>query len=86
MLKYLLIGLLVWLLVIPALKRAFGKQPSPRRSTAEPPAPPTSSGDVQDMVQCAHCGVHLPEAEAHHDRAGRPYCSAEHARGGPRQG
>jgi uncharacterized protein len=30
-----------------------------RRALDDPPAPP-----VQDMVQCAHCSVHLPRTEA----------------------
>ena len=35
-----------------------------------------------DLVSCAHCGVHLPRAEAR--MAGsRFYCSDEHARLGP---
>ncbi|CAM4044052.1 PP0621 family protein [Paracidovorax anthurii] len=37
----------------------------------------------QDMVPCAHCGVHLPRqgAVAH---AGLHYCGPEHQRLGPR--
>ena len=31
----------------------------------------------QEMVECAHCGVHLPRTEAHQGRTGL-YCSAEH--------
>ena len=31
----------------------------------------------QDMVECAHCGLHLPRSEAI-EAAGRSYCSAEH--------
>ncbi|MEG0201990.1 MAG: PP0621 family protein [Comamonas sp.] len=31
----------------------------------------------QDMVECAHCGVHLPRAEALTEKS-RFYCSAEH--------
>ncbi|HYQ70941.1 MAG TPA: PP0621 family protein [Gammaproteobacteria bacterium] len=29
------------------------------------------------MVQCAHCGVYIPENEAHTSE-GRFYCSADH--------
>jgi uncharacterized protein len=38
-----------------------------------------------DLVKCAHCGTHLPLAEA---RAvgDRVYCSDEHARLGPGRG
>ena len=59
-----------------------------RRSLARPkggvPAPQaTSQGG--DLVKCAHCGTHLPLAEA---RAvgDRLYCSDEHARLGPGRG
>ena len=37
-----------------------------------------------DLVSCAHCGVHLPRAEAR-SAEGRSYCSEEHGRLGPRE-
>jgi uncharacterized protein len=36
-----------------------------------------------ELVRCAHCGVHLPRAEAR-EAAGALYCSDEHARLGRR--
>ena len=47
---------------------------------AQPPA-----AGQGDLVKCAHCGTHLPLAEA---RAvgDRVYCSDEHARLGPGRG
>ncbi len=36
------------------------------------------------MLACAHCGVHLPQADARLDAAGRPYCSDAHRLLGPR--
>jgi len=36
------------------------------------------------MLACAHCGVHLPQAEAQMDVAGRPYCGEAHRLLGPR--
>ena len=36
-----------------------------------------------ELVRCAHCGVHLPRAEAR-QAAGTLYCSEEHARLGSR--
>lgn len=83
MLKYLLIALLVWLIVVPLLKRTLGRStPAPQRPTTPPPA----GQEPQEMVACAHCGLHLPASEAHHDLGGLPYCSAEHARLGRRRG
>jgi uncharacterized protein len=36
-----------------------------------------------ELVRCAHCGVHLPRAEAR-QAEGALYCSEEHARLGKR--
>jgi uncharacterized protein len=36
-----------------------------------------------ELVRCAHCGLHLPRAEAR-EAAGLLYCSEEHARLGRR--
>ncbi|SFR52027.1 PP0621 family protein [Thiomicrospira sp. ALE5] len=39
--------------------------------------------DSQQMVRCAHCGIHLPQSEAYFD--GRhTYCSEGHMRKGPK--
>jgi uncharacterized protein len=59
---------LVWL-----LRRALG---------ARGRAAPRSRGG-SELVQCAHCGVHLPRAEARGE-GDALYCSEEHARLGPR--
>jgi len=37
---------------------------------------------IQRMVRCAHCGVHVPSAEAVRD-GDTWYCSAEHREKGP---
>lgn len=42
-----------------------------------PPASPPPSADPQKMVRCAHCGVHLPQADAAVGRIGL-YCCHEH--------
>ena len=36
------------------------------------------------MLACAHCGVHLPQADALTDAAGRPFCGEAHRLAGPR--
>jgi uncharacterized protein len=36
------------------------------------------------MIACAHCGVHLPPADAVSDAGGRAYCSDAHRLAGPR--
>lgn len=65
-----------------------------RRPPGEPPPvqdPPAPGKDrqgaavaPQPMLVCAHCGVHLPPAEAVLDAAERPFCSEAHRLAGPR--
>lgn len=62
-----------------------------RRRPPPPSAPGKSSaGPARDpqapqvMLACVHCGVHLPQAEARMDAAGRAYCSDAHRLLGPR--
>lgn len=33
---------------------------------------------VETMVQCVHCGVHIPQSEAIIGRSGTVFCSEEH--------
>lgn len=53
-------------------RRAALRDADRERPAAPPLAPP------QAMVRCAHCGVHLPAAEALAGADGAPYCSAAH--------
>ena len=50
---------------------------------AAPKAPPTPATLPQDMLACAHCGVHLPHSEAL-AHAGQHYCSPAHRDAGAR--
>ena len=76
--KYLLVVLVVaivlWLMF--GMNRRVGPPPPKRRTGAADKLPA--------MVACAHCGVHLPDKDAPHDAAGRPYCSDAHRIAGPR--
>jgi uncharacterized protein len=48
------------------------------------PQPKAKAPEQQgELVKCAHCGVHLPRAEARQTE-GLLYCSEEHARLGRR--
>jgi uncharacterized protein len=87
-LKYLL----VLLVVVGALWVMFGRS---RRvgggaRAPKPAAPKTEDAKAdagkapQAMLACAHCGVHLPQAEAVHDAAGVAFCSEAHRLAGPR--
>ena len=44
-------------------------------ASKKPPAPPAA---LQDMVSCALCGLHLPQAESVSGRAGLLYCCKDH--------
>ncbi|MFN4359300.1 MAG: PP0621 family protein [Hylemonella sp.] len=46
-------------------------------SSSDQPDPPTTPPGPQEMVRCAHCGVHLPHGDAIVGRIGL-YCSREH--------
>lgn len=81
MLKYLLIAVvIIWLLYSPMLRRARQLKRDHR-----PPAPasPSPKNQVEEMVSCSHCGIHLPASEAWRDAADRPYCSYAHREAGP---
>lgn len=83
-------NLLLFLLFLAGVyyfRRAFNKpggggtgQPgadSPRQSSPPPVA------EIEQMVPCAHCGLHVPESESVKG-GGRVYCSEAHRRLGPR--
>jgi uncharacterized protein len=69
MLKFLIIAaavaLLLWLL--------FGRG----ARKVKPPPRASKHGGAEEMVTCAHCGVHLPRSEALAARS-LHYCSAAH--------
>lgn len=93
MTKFLLLALLIFAVLWGPLSRLRGAKRKP--PDAKPPTPsqtphPVAQQDdaqAQDIVPCAHCGVHLPRNEAlagpEHGR-GQLFCSAEHRRLGPR--
>ncbi len=48
------------------------------------PEAPRKMLDAEQMVACAHCGLHVPESEGVHGN-GAFYCSDEHRRLGVRR-
>ncbi|MHA7598845.1 PP0621 family protein [Alicycliphilus sp. T452] len=73
--KYLIV--LAVIAVVYALWRSQRRPPPRQGGTPRPGiAPP------QDMVRCAHCGVHLPQGEALW-ADGRSYCCRAHQEQGP---
>ena len=72
--KYLLL-LLIVVAVLWLMRLGRSSAPNPKTTGAAPsPAQPP----VQQVVACAHCGVHLPLGDAVTGRAGRFYCSEAH--------
>jgi uncharacterized protein len=90
MLKYLLLAVaLIWLFYSPAVrglrkpgKPGAPKGPPPHSGQTEQPGQPVQAPQVEAMLRCAHCGVHLPQSEALLNDQGQPFCSAAHRQAG----
>ena len=76
--KYLLVLLVVGVGLFMLIGRNRGASRGNRRDPARPTPGPAS------MLECAHCGVHLPRDEAVLDAAGRGFCTDAHRIAGPR--
>jgi uncharacterized protein len=66
--------------------KSAGTAADPAAAKSAPkPAPKTpGKNSPQPMLACAHCGVHLPQADAVLDTQGRSFCGAAHQLAGPR--
>jgi len=73
--RFILLVVALFFLVWLVRSALTGRKP---RGGADAPPPGQA-----ELVQCAHCGMHLPRAEAR-SAGGRTYCSEEHWRLGPR--
>ena len=69
LIRILLIALVAWLL-LRMLKNWANKKNLSRKKTP---------GEIQTMVPCEHCGLHIPKNEALQSD-NRYYCSQEHLR------
>jgi uncharacterized protein len=74
---------LLAIVVIAALLWLRYKADSDARAERKPGKAPVRPR-VENMIQCAHCGVHLPSGEALVDDAGAAYCNAAHRNAGRR--
>jgi hypothetical protein len=70
--RLIFIGLVIWL-IYSLVKRSFGS-PRPHEHNK---SSSSKTKEAEDMVQCAHCAVHLPRSEAFLVN-GHLYCSKEH--------
>lgn len=62
------------LLVVHFVRRWWQRSDAPQERGGEQAAP----AEPERMVECAHCGLLVPESEAVSD-GGRDFCSPEHA-------
>jgi uncharacterized protein len=76
LLVLLVLMLLAWLLFGSSRRHSLGAK-------RDGPAAPAPGPAAEDMVACAHCGVHLPASLALRSD-GRSYCSVAHREAGPR--
>lgn len=73
--KYLLVALVLIVAIgIFRHNRRKANRPTPRARLKQP----------EDMVTCAHCGVHLPSSDAITRPDRTTYCSTAHRHLGPR--
>ena len=77
--KFLLV-LAVVVLVLWAVRRSSLPPPPP-----PPPRRPEGPKQLEAMVRCSHCGLHLPRGEALAGPDGHLYCSPAHRAAGPRR-
>ena len=73
--KYLLV-LLVIVVAVGTWRNKRRAEVAERQAAGTRPAPALKQ--PQNMVACAHCGLHLPHADAVTDGENQYYCSAEH--------
>lgn len=73
--KYLLV-LVVIVMAVGIWRNKRRDEVAERKTAGTRPAPALKQ--PQNMVACAHCGLHLPQADAVTDGENQYYCSAEH--------
>lgn len=75
--KYLLVFAVVFIAVW-----LWRKNRRDEMRSRPPPQKPKAVGAPQAMARCAHCGLHLPAADAIAGPDGSVFCSAAHRQAG----
>lgn len=70
--RLIFIGLIIWLVIY-----IFKRNASQLNSTKPTEEKTSTQENIEDMVQCANCAVHLPRSEAFLV-SGNFYCSKAH--------
>lgn len=55
-----------------------GKRISSDADSSKRPAAPSTETATEPMVQCVHCGMHVPTSESVTAPSGKVFCSEEH--------
>ena len=71
-----------YVLVALVLMVAIGIWRNKRRKAAASSTPQRHLRTPEDMLTCAHCGLHLPASDAVIAKDHRTYCCAEHLQAG----
>lgn len=77
--RYIVVTLALALIIFWVVRAARGGKPDPSLPKDKETRHPSKIPQAQDMVSCAHCGLHLPKAEAISGKTAL-YCSPEHQR------
>ncbi len=81
--RYVIVTLALALIIFWIVRAVRGPGPDQQLPQNKGKAGRTPTPQVQDMVSCARCGLHLPKAEAipgTNQREGAMYCCPEHLR------
>jgi uncharacterized protein len=81
--KFLLWVIIIVLVVAWFMRQTTVKARDPATDTATA-SQASQTGGGERMIQCAHCGLHVPASESIADATGVAYCSEEHRRLGVR--
>lgn len=77
--RYIIVTLALALVIFWVMRAARGGKPHQPLAKEKDAARPPPIAQVQDMVSCARCGLHLPKGEAISGKNAL-YCSPEHQR------
>ncbi len=64
------LGLFAWWYILSRLRHFF-------RTTTSAQTKDSDMNHPQNMLECAYCGLHIPEQEAHQS-GGKVYCCTKH--------
>ena len=76
--------LLLWAVIVLVIVAWLFRSKKNSGGSSEAPPPKTgkpSHDELEPMLPCAHCGIHVPASEAVMSSSGAAFCSQEHRLG-----